>query len=139
MNFVIGESDTSRDWNYCQCPRADRPEGTTWSVIFDLPAAQSGQATLCLALAATSARSIKLTVNNQPAGTTGPLTDTATIRRDGIRGYWTERDLTFDAALLKAGKNILQLTIPPGGPMSGVEYDYLRLELAPAAAQEPAK
>ncbi len=139
VNFVIGESDTSRDWNYCQCPRADRPEGTTWSVIFDLPTAQSGQATLCLALAATSARSIKLTVNNQPAGTTGPLTDTATIRRDGIRGYWTERDLTFDAALLKAGKNILQLTIPPGGPMSGVEYDYLRLELAPAAAQEPAK
>ena len=95
---------------------------------------------LCLpAPQATSARSIKLTVNNQPAGTTGPLTDTATIRRDGIRGYWTERDLTFDAALLKAGKNILQLTIPPGGPMSGVEYDYLRLELAPAAAQEPAK
>ena len=40
----------------------------------------------------------------------------------------------FDAALLKAGKNVLTLTIPPGSVMSGIEYDYLRLEL-----QEPAK
>ena len=30
---------------------------------------------------------------------------------------------------MKAGTNILKLTIPPGGVMSGVEYDYLRLEL----------
>jgi len=54
---------------------------------------------------------------------------TAAINRDGIRGSWTERDIAFDAALLKAGKNVLKLTIPPGRPMSGVEYDYLRLEL----------
>jgi len=57
------------------------------------------------------------------------LPDTATIRRDGIRGYWYERDLPFDAALLKPGTNVLKLTIPPGNPMNGVEYDYLRLEL----------
>jgi hypothetical protein len=25
----------------------------------------------------------------------------------------------------------MKLTIPPGNPMSGVEYDYLRLELQP--------
>jgi len=73
-------------------------------------------------------------VNGQAAGAVGPLTDTATIRRDGIQGYWTERDVTFDAALMKAGENVLQLTIPPGNPMNGVEYDYLRLELEPGAA-----
>lgn len=129
VNFVIGKSDTRRDWNYCQCPRDDRPSGTPWTITFDLPKAVSGTATLRLAFAATSARSLAVFVNDKPVGTVGPLTDTATIRRDGIRGYWQERDVSFDAALLKPGKNTLTLTIPPGNPMSGIEYDYLRLEV----------
>jgi rhamnogalacturonan endolyase len=129
VNFVIGKSDYHKDWNYCQCPRPDRPNGTTWSITFDLAEDPHGKATLRLALAATSARKIAVTVNDQAAGETGPLMDTATIRRDGIRGYWSERDVAFDAALMKAGKNVLKLTIPAGGVMNGVEYDYLRLEL----------
>jgi rhamnogalacturonan endolyase len=133
VHFVIGKSDFHKDWNYCQCPRADRPEGTTWSVEFNLAQAPQGRGVLRLALAASSARRISVKVNGQPAGSVGQLMDTATIRRDGIRGYWTERDVAFDAALMKAGENVLQLTIPPGNPMSGVEYDYLRLELEPGA------
>lgn len=129
VNFIIGKSDFHKDWNYCQCPRADRPDGTTWTISFDLPEAVSGKATLRIALAAVSARRIDVTINDKPSGSVGPLQDTATIRRDGIRGYWSERDVTFDAALMKAGANVLKLTIPPGNPMSGVEYDYLRLEL----------
>jgi len=129
VNFIIGKSDFHKDWNYCQCPRADRPDGTMWSVTFDLPEAPRGKATLRLALAATSARRIEVTINDKPAGTVGPLQDTATIRRDGIRGYWSEKKVTFDAAMMKAGTNVLKLTIPPGGVMNGVEYDYLRLEL----------
>jgi rhamnogalacturonan endolyase len=131
VNFVIGKSDFHKDWNYCQCPRADRPNGTTWSISFDLPVEVSGKATLRIALAAVSARRIDISINDKSAGSVGPLQDTATIRRDGIRGYWSERDVTFDAALMKAGINTLKLTIPPGNPMSGVEYDYLRLELDP--------
>jgi rhamnogalacturonan endolyase len=131
VNFVIGKSDYHRDWNYCQCPRADRPDGTTWSVTFNLPEAPQGRGVLRLALAATSARRIEVAMNGRPAGSVGSLKDNATIRRDGIRGYWSERDVTFDAALMKAGENVLKLTIPPGNPMSGVEYDYLRLELEP--------
>ncbi|MGO9111845.1 MAG: polysaccharide lyase family protein [Thermoguttaceae bacterium] len=129
VNFVIGKSDYHKDWNYCQCPRADRPNGTTWSIAFELVETPHGKATLRMALAATSARNITVTVNEQPAGETGRLQDTATIRRDGIRGYWTEREVAFDAALLKAGKNLVKLTVPAGGVMNGVEYDYLRLEL----------
>jgi rhamnogalacturonan endolyase len=128
VNFVIGKSDFRKEWNYAQVPRADRPEGTTWSVAFDLKEVPAGKAMLRLALAATSARNIKVTVNDQAAGETGPMMDTATIRRDGIRGYWMERMVTFDAALLKPGANVLKLSIPPGGVMNGVEYDYVRLE-----------
>ena len=98
-------------------------------MTFDLPEAPRGKATLRLALAAVSARRIDVMVNDKPADSTGPLTDTATIRRDGIRGYWSERDVSFDAGLMKAGSNVLKLTIPPGGVMSGVEYDYLRMEV----------
>jgi rhamnogalacturonan endolyase len=130
VNFVIGKSDFHKDWNYCQCPRADRPEGTTWSVTFDLPDAPQGKATLRLAFAATSARSITVTMNDQPAGQVGSLIDTAAIRRDADRGYWYERDVVFDASLMKKGTNVLKLTIPPGNAMNGIEYDYVRLELA---------
>ncbi len=133
VHYVIGKSDYHRDWNYSQCPRADRPDGTTWSVTFNLAEAPQGRGVLRLALAAASARRIQVKMNGQAAGSVGPLGDTATIRRDGVRGYWTERDVTFDAGLMKAGENVLQLTIPPGNSMNGVEYDYLRLELEPGA------
>lgn len=131
VNFVIGKSDYHRDWNYAQCPRADRPDGTTWSVTFDLPEAPHGNGVLRLALDGVSAKKIEVTMNEKPAGVIDELKDNATIRRDGIRGYWTEHDVKFDASLMTAGKNVLKLTIPPGNPMSGVEYDYLRLELEP--------
>ena len=139
VHYVIGKSDYHKDWNYAQVPRASDETGsgngpaTTWSVTFGLPAAPHGSATLCLALAGSSARHVAVTVNGKPAGETGPLPDTATIRRDALRGYWQERDITFDAALMKAGTNVLTLTVPAGGVMSGVEYDYLRLELDDAA------
>jgi rhamnogalacturonan endolyase len=100
-----------------------------WTIEFDLAEAPQGKATLRLAFAGTSARSLTVTVNDQPAGRVTSLTDTATIRRDAIRGYWYERDLSFDASLMKQGRNVLKLTIPSGNPMSGIEYDYVRLEL----------
>jgi hypothetical protein len=34
---------------------------------------------------------------------------------------------------MKAGDNVMKLTIPEGGLTSGVIYDYLRLELDAAA------
>ncbi|HTK74316.1 MAG TPA: polysaccharide lyase family protein [Gemmataceae bacterium] len=128
VNFVIGKSDCRTNWNYAQVPHADG-RGSTWSVTFDLPAARQGQATLRLAIAGASTRSIDVTVNDQPAGNSGPLVPTSTINRDGIRGYWQEKAVTFDAALMKQGTNVLKLTIPRGGVMSGVMYDYIRLEL----------
>jgi rhamnogalacturonan endolyase len=132
VNFVIGKSDYRKDWNYCQPPRGNG-QGTTWSISFDLSEAPRGQATLRLAIAGNSARSIEVAVNDKPAGSTGLLRDTSVLRRDGIRGYWFERDVAFDATLLKEGSNVLKLTIPAAGVMNGVLYDYLRLELNESA------
>ena len=124
----FARSDFHRDWNYAQVGR--RGGRTAWTVHFPFAGAATGRATVRVGIAAASVRGgIKISVNGQAAGTIGPLLDTATIRRDGIRGYWTERDVSFDGALLKEGDNVLTLEIPPGDPTSGVEYDYLRLEL----------
>ena len=51
------------------------------------------------------------------------------MHRDGIRGYWFERDVPFDGSLLKAGTNTLKLTVSGNSWVDGVLYDYLRLEL----------
>jgi rhamnogalacturonan endolyase len=132
VNFVVGKSDWHKDWNYCQSPRieGDRVRPTTWSITFDLAEAPHGKATLCLAFAGSRGRDgIEVSVNDKSAGGTGPLPDTGVMHRDGIRGYWFERDLAFDAALLKAGTNVIRLRNPARNWTEGVLYDYLRLEL----------
>jgi rhamnogalacturonan endolyase len=60
------------------------------------------------------------------------------ITRHGIQGIWYERELAFDASLMKAGANTLKLVVPAGQINNGVIYDYVRLELDENAAP-PAK
>jgi rhamnogalacturonan endolyase len=136
VNFVVGKSDWKKDWNYCQPPRieGERVAPTTWSITFDLPAAPKGKATLRLGIAGSRGRGgIEVGVNDKSGGGTGPLPETGVMHRDGIRGYWVERAVPFDAALLKAGTNVIKLTNPARGWQEGVLYDYLRLELDESA------
>jgi rhamnogalacturonan endolyase len=134
VNFVIGRSDPRRDWNYAQPAHVEgRQGGTTWTVTFDLPQAPApgSKATLRLAICGNRSRGgIDVAVNDKPAGNTGALPDTGVMHRDGIRGYWFERDVSFDGSPLKAGTNTLKLTISGNSWVEGVLYDYLRLELA---------
>lgn len=138
VNYVIGKSDFRKDWFFEQVPYntdtnnitgSGRGDGTTWAVIFNLTNAPSGKAILRLALCGVSTRSLWGDMNGKSIGTVSNLSYNATINRDGIGGSWCERDLTFDATLMRAGTNTLELTIPPGGLMSGIMYDYLRLEV----------
>ena len=50
-------------------------------------------------------------------------------RRHGRQGLWYERELAFDAALLKPGANVLKIIVPAGPINNGILYDYVRLEL----------
>ncbi len=138
VNYVIGKSDYRKDWFFEQVPYNTnsnnitgngRGDGTTWAVIFNLTNAPHGKATLRLALCGVGTRTLNGIMNNRDIGTINNLTYNATINRDGIGGLWCERDLVFNAALMKAGTNTLELTIPPGSLTSGIIYDYLRLEL----------
>ena len=138
VNYVIGKSNFRKNWFFEQVPHNEdtnnttgtgEGRSTTWTVTFKLPAGPHGKATLRLAICGVGTRSLTATVNDQSIGNVSNLVYNATINRDGIGGYWVEHNLAFDASVMKAGENVLKLTIPAGSLTSGILYDYLRLEL----------
>lgn len=154
VNFIVGQSDWRRDWNYAQPPRmsgtnppvvsedeesdagsppAHRSRGlqdSTWTIQFELTNAPAGRATLRLAFAgARDGSRVAVEINGHSLGDTGPLPATGVMHRDGIRGWWFERDFTFDAALLQPGTNVFKLASFAENWTQGVMYDCVRLEL----------
>lgn len=111
------------------------------SITFDMAEApKGGVATLRLAICGTSAKTLAVTVNGQAAGTVSLSTADSTFGMgNGIQGIWYEREFPFAASMLKAGTNVVTLTVPAGPVTAGVIYDYLRLELAENATPEAPK
>jgi rhamnogalacturonan endolyase len=147
VNFVVGQSDYKKDWFFQQVPHNESADAkvepffgirtpgraTPFAVTFDVASVAKGKAALRLALCGTATRQIEVTVNDQPAGTiTLPMGDSA-IARHGRQGLWYERELRFDASLLKAGTNVLKIIVPAGPINNGILYDYVRLELDESA------
>lgn len=143
VNYVVGQSDFRKDWFFQHVPHNDDPNAkavpysgvrgngraTPFAVAFNLASPPKGKATLRLAICGTGTRSIGISVNDQPAGqVTLPPGDGA-ITRHSIQGLWYEREVTFDATLLKTGANTLKLVVPAGPVNNGIIYDYVRLEL----------
>jgi rhamnogalacturonan endolyase len=134
VNFTIGKSDWSNDWNYCQPTVIGEDykviRGTTWTISFDLPQQVTGKATLRLAICGSrNCETIKVGVNGVNVGNTGHLPHMGVMHRDGIRGKEIEIDIPFDAKLLKSGTNKITLSLNARNWTFGVLYDYLRLEL----------
>ena len=138
VKYVVGQSDFRKDWFFEQVPYNENSNNvtghgngsaTTWTVTFNLSEAPHGKATLRLAICGVGTRSLMADMNDKSIGNVSNLNYNATINRDGIGGYWAEHDLVFDASLMKRGENVLGLTVPSGGLMNGIIYDYLRLEL----------
>jgi rhamnogalacturonan endolyase len=140
VNFVIGKSDWSRDWNYVQPPRQDTNgqwHGTTWKITFTMPKVNPGTATLRLALCSTRNTTIDAAVNGHAIGSTGLLPSSGGMHRDAMRSIEIERNLPFDNSLMVPGVNVMTLTTHGSHWPDGVEYDYLRLEEADSAAGKP--
>jgi len=151
VNFVVGKSDTRRDWFFQHVPHNENPaaksvpysgittlgRATPYAISFNLAGAPRGRATLRVAICGGGAREIEVAVNGRPVGKIDRLLADGAITRHSIRGLWYEREVAFDSSLLKTGGNVLTLTLPAGPVNNGVIYDYLRLELddsAPAPA-----
>jgi rhamnogalacturonan endolyase len=143
VNFVVGKSDFRKDWFFQHVPHNENPNAratpfsgitspgraTPFSVSFDLAEAPKGKATLRLAICGTGTRELEVLVNDQSAGRLALRPGDGTITRHGSHGIWYERELAFDAALMKMGQNALKLVVPAGPVNNGVMYDYIRLEL----------
>lgn len=143
VQFTIGKSDPSTDWFYAHVPYntdsdahvlpyrgvSGNGRATPYTINFQMDEPVSGDAVLRLAICGTSARALEVSVNGTPAGQVRLGTIDGVISRHQVQGLWYERDLQFDASLLREGDNQLVLTIPAGSNNSGVVYDYVRLEL----------
>ncbi len=105
-----------------------RGRACTWTIKFNVEKAKQGVAALRLALAGADTPALLIGVNGKEAGVVHPVSTNA-LRYNTNKAVWQEQTLKFDAALLKAGENTIELTVPAGELTSGVVYDYLRLEL----------
>jgi rhamnogalacturonan endolyase len=118
------QTDTTGPWRVY-----GRGQATTWTIKFSLDHAPKGQAFLRVALAGSDGNGgLAIGVNATKVGTLRP-TPTNALRYNTNTSVWQELTQRFDAALLKAGENEIQLTVPAGDLTTGVVYDYLRLEL----------
>ncbi len=132
VNFTIGKSKERTDWNYAQVniQKDGQWIGTTWNVLFDLPATPaSGTGILRLAMASTHNAKLTISINDHIIDSFRTAADNAMIRA-GIHGQYSEQDTFFDASLLRTGHNTLSLTQSAGGnAQKSVMYDCLRLEI----------
>lgn len=143
VTYTIGKSDYRKDWFFEQVPHNEdanakpaaynmRPplgRATPWTIRFDMPEAPAGKAHLRLALAGSGTRQLDVFVNDEHVGTLDHLFVDGSIGRNGIHGVWSEHDIVFDAAKLHRGTNDIRIVVPGGSLISGVIWDYLRLEI----------
>jgi len=133
VDYIIGKSNYKTDWNYAEPPRPDGKGGytnTTWKIEFNSQEPSKGTAVLRLAVCGARGGPVDVKLNGNSIGTTGPLPESGVMHRDGIRSAALNvYDFSFDAAALKPGNNIIELTKEARAWTDGVLYDYVRLEL----------
>ena len=155
VDFSISpERNLRTDWNYAQMavwqeeggwkPKLDAKAGKgswklpVWKIRFNCDEPMQGHASLTLALAGVNREgSIAVSLNGAPIGTVQDLSADSSIHRSGIYGFFRERFVTFDAALLQKGENVIELEIIPAKRLKsrvnysyfGVMYDFVQLEI----------
>ena len=161
VNYVVGQSRWSTDWNYVQSSEPDlggNPKSTSSTITFTLSAAPAANSTasLFITLAANDADAVILTVNGQNLGsasgvsaapsslpTTGygsPAGDDTSIR-EGNHGPVSDERVSFPGTLLVAGVNTINIALRQAGAASFFNhfmYDYVRLELTGYVPPPPA-
>ena len=141
LDYTVGVSDWSKDWNYVQC---GYPLGTNWSpwpwrIHFNLTNAPArGNATLTIAYASSYYGRTEVFVNDgvkmlklvRPSADGGNA-----LIREGIHAKYCMEQVPIPMSLLKTGTNTITLIQGQDRydrPFFHVMYDYLNLEL-PAA------
>ncbi len=161
VNYVVGQSRWSTDWNYVQSSEPDfagNAYATSSTITFTLPSAPAANSTasLFITLAANDDDAVILTVNGQNLGSAsgvsaapsslpttgyGPPTGDDTSVREGNHGPVSDERVSFPGTLLVAGANTINLALRQAGGASFFNqfmYDYVRLELTGYVPPPPA-
>jgi rhamnogalacturonan endolyase len=145
VNYVVGQSNPSTDWNYVQYQQINGQNLPDWKIQFNLAAQpQTGTiATLTVALSgwsliapgtSTESGSLTVIVNGVklPAWVFPANAVDSSSYRSGNSGDYHLNYIQFDAAsLLKAGTNVFAFRINDGSTTAtnNAEYDALRFEI----------
>jgi rhamnogalacturonan endolyase len=138
LEYTVGVSDWSKDWNYVHC---GYPLGTNWTawkwrIHFQLPTVpSSGDATLTLAYASSYWGRTEVYVNdeNKLHQVVRPAVDGGNaLIREGIHAKYCVEHVAIPVSMLRQGANTITLVQGQNRfdrPFYHVMYDYLNLEL----------
>ena len=159
MNYTVGKSQWTKDWNYVLPAAADTAgnyQPCTGTITFDLAGAPAAgaMASLYLALAGNDGDKMIVSLNGKnlggDVGATGtpnalsaagfapPYSDTSSIHFSDHGPFCDER-ITFPTSLLHASENTLVITMDSRKMVSFLMVDYLRLELPGYVPPAPAE
>jgi rhamnogalacturonan endolyase len=147
LEYTVGVSDWSKDWNYAQCGYLKDGKWTEWPwrIHFNLTnAPASGEATLTLACAGADPDygrtpptdvAIRIYVNdedNELTRVVPAIQGGNAVVRQGIHAKYDVERVSIPMSRLHNGTNMITLVTSHPNQCSHVMYDYLSLEL-PAA------
>ncbi|MBQ7869404.1 MAG: hypothetical protein IJ355_03615 [Prevotella sp.] len=124
LNYVIGESDPTKDWYYAQTKNG------TWTVTFDLDETYSGNAYLTASAAgATNKPKVAVAINGSNSKSWSFGTNDAAIYRSAVLSgrHWLQTH-SFPASALKKGRNTVTFTMSGISKNGGVMWDCIKLE-----------
>lgn len=126
LTFVVGKSDSKKDWYYAQTKQG------TWTIGFTLDKTYSGIASLTASLAGAThdGATVTVSVNGSKKATWKPGYNDAAIYRSAVQGgRWHLMNCKFAGSLLKKGSNRITLAMSGNGSNGGFIYDCLKLEV----------
>lgn len=149
-DYVVGQSRWTTDWNFIQPVVTDSQgnyNSSSSTITFNLANANSGTASLYLALSSDYQGPLMIAVNgNNIAGSTGyfpaynsSANESDASIREGIHGIFSDLRTNFSGSLLVKGQNTITITMRKGGYFANhAMYDYVRLEQAGYIPPPPA-
>ena len=129
LEYTVGVSDWSTDWNYAQTSSIEPGTSWKWRVHFNLDSAPAGDATLTVALAGSDHARMYVYVNDETRAVANFYPENGggnALIREGSHAKYSLSYVTIPAAALNVGANTITLV---QGSTGHVMYDYLNLEL----------
>src|SRR6266852_3574855 len=129
LEYTVGLSDWSTDWNYAQVSSIAPGTNWRWRINFNLDSINDGNATLTLAFAGNDHARMYIYVNDESQPVTNFYPNNGggnALIREGSHAKYSVSYVAFPTSRLNLGANTITLV---QGSTGHVMYDYLNLEM----------